>query len=399
MSLLSIHNGTWIHNRFLNGNKVVNISPLLTAEEPECQPCRLIENISRSFIGSVILGTGFLIEPSEAAKLISDNPKNKEVLQPYLSGADLNGDPKQRPSRWAINFHDWELEKARLYPECFSLVDTLVRPQREIVKRAVYRDRWWQYAEKCMRLYETIHKKNRVLVVAQTSKTVAFAFVPSSYVFSMMAVVFDVDQYADFAVYQSTLHNVWAWKYASTLKSDLRYVPTDIAETFPRPIWGIGRAKLQDIEPIGKLYHEHREALMNQVGLGLTNIYNLFHTRDLTPERVAKVSKKSPEEAEAGYVGIIELRRLHVELDTAIRDAYGWNDLNLGHDFIEVETLPENDRVRYTLSPDARKEILKRLLALNHQRAEEQTALAPVKSKTKRPSKIQANNDQGDLFG
>jgi hypothetical protein len=84
----------------------------------------------------------------------------------------------------------------------------------------------------------------------------------------------------------------------------------------------------------------------------------------------------------------------------AIRDAYGWLDLKLGHDFIEVETLPENDRVRYTLSPEARKEVLKRLLALNHQRAAEQAKLAPAaKSKTKRPSKNQANDGQGDLFG
>jgi len=138
---------------------------------------------------------------------------------------------------------------------------------------------------------------------------------------------------------------------------------------------------------------------MRQLWLGLTDIYNLFHTRDLTPERVAKVSKKTLEEAEAGHAGIIELRRLHVELDTAIRDAYGWHDLNLGHDFIEVETLPENDRVRYTLSPEARKEVLKRLLLLNHQRAAEQASSAPAaKSKTKRPRKNQANEGQDDLF-
>jgi hypothetical protein len=137
---------------------------------------------------------------------------------------------------------------------------------------------------------------------------------------------------------------------------------------------------------------------MRHLWLGLTDVYNLFHTRDLTVERVAKVSKKAPEEAEAGYAGLIELRRLHVELDTAIRDAYGWHDLNLGHDFIEVETLPENDRVRYTLSPEARKEVLKRLLALNHQRAAEQAKLAQVKSKAKRSKKTQSAENQGDLF-
>jgi hypothetical protein len=38
---------------------------------------------------------------------------------------------------------------------------------------------------------------------------------------------------------------------------------------------------------------------------------------------------------------------------------------------------PENDRVRYTVSPAARKEVLKRLLALNHQRAKDEGAKAP----------------------
>ena len=133
---------------------------------------------------------------------------------------------------------------------------------------------------------------------------------------------------------------------------------------------------------LGERYHEHRKSLMLSLWLGLTDIYNLFHARDLTPAKVAKVSKKSAEEAERGYEGLLELRRLHVELDLAIRDAYGWQNLPLDHDFHEVETLPENDRVRYTISPAARKEVLRRLLALNHARAEAEKAEAkPTKPK------------------
>ena len=151
---------------------------------------------------------------------------------------------------------------------------------------------------------------------------------------------------------------------------------------------------------IGKSYHEHRRALMKSLWLGLTDIYNLFHTGDLTPVEVARVSKKAMPEAEAGYQGILELRRLHRELDLAVRDAYGWTDLDLDHDFVEVETLPENDRVRYTISPAARKEVLKRLLAENHRRAALQTqateAAAPAKKKRGKKS---ANNEfNGDLF-
>ena len=72
--------------------------------------------------------------------------------------------------------------------------------------------------------------------------------------------------------------------------------------------------------------------------------------------------------AAAGYEALLELRRLHVALDISVRDAYGWKDLDLEHNFHEVETLPENDRVRYTISPAARRDVLKRLLAENYAR-------------------------------
>ena len=121
------------------------------------------------------------------------------------------------------------------------------------------------------------------------------------------------------------LHEVWARKYSGALETRLRYSPSDCFDTFPFPegLWQTANPTLADI---GERYHEHRRALMRQLWLGLTDIYNLFHTRDLTPAQVAKVSKKSPEEAEAGYQGILELRRLHRELDEAIRDAYGWGE-------------------------------------------------------------------------
>jgi len=109
--------------------------------------------------------------------------------------------------------------------------------------------------------------------------------------------------------------------------------------------------------------------------------------------KVAKVSKKPAEEAAHGYEGLLELRRLHVELDLAIRDAYGWQNLPLDHDFYEVETLAENDRVRYTISPAARKEVLRRLPELNHARAEAEKANAKP-AKTKRGKKALSPNDE-----
>lgn len=181
------------------------------------------------------------------------------------------------------------------------------------------------------------------------------------------------DRWDHYSVVQSTLHEVWARKYSGALKQDLRYSPSNCFETFPFPedLWQTADPALAQI---GEHYHEHRRRLMRELWLGLTDIYNLFHASDLSPELVGKVSKKPADVARVGFHGLLELRRLHVALDNAVRDAYGWTDLNLGHDFFDVEALPENDRVRCTISPSARKEVLKRLLALNHQRAKEETA-------------------------
>ncbi len=396
VSLLALRAGAWSSARVLGDMAVSHISALLEAAEDEVGPARLAENDGVSYIGSVILGTGFLLTEERASQLISMREANGQVLMPYLSGADLNSHPQQHPSRWAINFRAMSLEDAQTFVEPFDIVDRLVRPQRERVKRKVYRERWWQYAEKCEALYRAIAGRRRVLVVAQTSKTLAFALVPSTYVFAMMTVVFNLDGFDDFAVFQSSLHNVWAWKYASTLKSDLRYVPTDIAQTFARPRVHVESGR-QILTGIGERYHEHRKSLMVALWLGLTDMYNLFHSRDLSPEQVAKVCKKPAGVAQHGYQLILELRRLHRELDLAVRDAYGWEDLDLGHDFHEVETLPEGDRVRYTISPAARKVVLKRLLDLNHARAAEEKAAGVGKIKGARKKK--AGEGTGELFG
>lgn len=69
-------------------------------------------------------------------------------------------------------------------------------------------------------------------------------------------------------------------------------------------------------------------------------------------------------------------------------------EIVLSHDFYPVETLPENDRTRYTITPQARKELLTRLLRLNHQRAAEEAANVPVKAtKTGKPQRAKKEDE------
>jgi hypothetical protein len=159
---------------------------------------------------------------------------------------------------------------------------------------------------------------------------------------------------------------------------------------------------------------------MLKMQLGLTKTYNAFHAREINAENLTGfknllgLDKKTIEKQygkevwnlwnhlqktegactiEEAIAGIVELRRLHVLMDEAVLEAYGWNfdfaqrpAIKLRHDFYEVDYLPENDRVRYTIHPEARKEILKRLLELNHKIHAEEVA-AGLWEKKKTPAK------------
>jgi hypothetical protein len=398
VSLLGIYKGQWTEKKILDGKAVQVINAYLDDAHDVGAPQILPENAGRMYQGSIVLGDGFLLTDAEADQLRDIDPQNEEVIYGVLNGQELNSNPDQRPERSIINFLNWPLERAEKYEAPLSRLESLVKPAR------IQDDpnaKWWQFWRPRAELYATLRGSRRSFIAAATTKHLNFSALPTNIVFTHALFVFASERWDLYSVVQSSIHEAWARKYSGALETRLRYSPSDCFETFPFPIglWQTANPMLADI---GACYHEHRRTLMRQLWLGLTDIYNLFHERDLTPALVAKVSKKPPEIAEAGFQGLLELRRLHRELDEAIRNAYGWTDLDLGHDFHEVETLPENDRVRYTLSPAARREILKRLLAENHRRAAaEATAaalLAPVKkTRARKPKVIEPIADLFDL--
>jgi hypothetical protein len=95
---------------------------------------------------------------------------------------------------------------------------------------------------------------------------------------------------------------------------------------------------------------------MSSHNAGITKVYNKVHSR------------------EQQHSDIQALRNLHRSIDVAVARAYGWDDLDLEHGFHEVPYLPENDRVRFTISETARVEVLRRLSELNRQRYDEEVA-------------------------
>jgi hypothetical protein len=344
VAMVWLHSGVWTAAAYLDEKTVNGISPYLKSADEVSGPPRVLKaNQSKGFQGTIVLGMGFVMTPEEADSLISENADNKTVLCPYLNGEDISSRFDQSPSRWVINFGDKPLREAESYHECMRIVREKVKPERDALKDKGYREKWWQFGRRAVELYQAIDGMSQVLAMCKVSKYLNMVFVPATLVYSNRLTIFAYDCPSDFAVLQSNIHEPWAREYSATLETRLSYTPTDCFETFPFPV------SKQGMRSVGQTYHEHRERLMRDRHEGLTDLYNRFH---------------DPSEPSAD---IQTLRDLHVEMDQAVAAAYGWTDLALSHGCHETK-----QGIRFTISELARREVLQRLLKLNHERYAEE---------------------------
>jgi len=372
-SRVHIYKGDWRATRSLIGHPVRHISAYLSSQE-DWSPRRLKANEGKAYIGSLLNGIGFVLDGSEAKRLINEDSKYSEIILPYLNGQDINTDPEQKPSRWVINFWDWPEDRARQYEKAVEIAFSRVKPHRDQVSAAKkkVREKWWLYEASAKELYHTIGRghffekhpegwdakqpaRQRVLALTRVSKTLAFSFISPESIFSEQTVIFPLDQGSDFALLQSSIHAVFAWQHSSRMKSDLRYGPSDALEPFPFPA-DFQSTSGDDLDVIGEQFHQERINVMRADHIGLTKLYNRFH---------------DPAERDPRIEG---LRALQREMDAAVARAYGWDDLDLEHGYHEVPYLPENDRVRFTISEAARVDVLRRLSELNRRGYEEEIA-------------------------
>lgn len=331
--------GKWSGRYWLNDKEVDGISPMLAAiSAVRGKPLALASNRLKAFKGPEVNGMGFLLSPDEARRLLQADHRNVDVLQPFLNGDDVTNSPSIQASRWVINFRDWPESRAREYHDCFEIVREKVLPFRQKAKVVALREHWWRFKRLALDLQEAMKSVERVLTCSMISKYSVFDFVPKNVIASHTTIVFALDSFAYLGILQSSVHEVWVWEYMSTFETRKIYVIDDCFETFPFP------ADLNDLESATKHYHEFRSQIMLSCQEGLTKTYNRFHAPCEKSEDIAR------------------LRMLHVEMDQAVAAAYGWTDLDLGHGFHETK-----QGIRYTISESARRTVLDRLLALNHQ--------------------------------
>src|SRR6185437_7011791 len=129
----------------LNLRKVNHISSFLDENQHLSEPYVLFSNVNKSFKGVSVYGDGFILNETKYNELLSENEVNAQAISLYLDGDDLNSYPKQLPTRFVINFHNWKEEACRVnFPTLYEIIRTKVKPEREMLKSdKTARENWW----------------------------------------------------------------------------------------------------------------------------------------------------------------------------------------------------------------------------------------------------------------
>jgi hypothetical protein len=380
-AMVWIYRGNWLGSCWVDGKTASHIDASLTAGDSSVAPFRLEANTGIGFEGAKLSGEGFVVSREWAETLISQSPEYRAVLRPYLTGALLNGSPSLRPSEYVITFYGWPLSRkqtdpeyvgpvAEDYPECLGRVLSHVKPGRDALDPSTpwnkkLRQFWWQFGQWRWALDAALQNANEAFVLSRVTPHIIVEPVSKDWVFSDRLTVFVDPSRLLLALLQSSIHQIWAWRFGTTNLSLLSYSPSACFLSLPLPSYGRGADSA--VEAVNRLVEVRRNIAIDR-NVGLTEVYNCFH----------RPSDSSSD--------VLQLRNLQSDLDCAVMQSYGF-DIDLFHGFHETK-----QGIRFTAGTDAREKLLDRLLALNHERyAAEQQRQQPTKKGSKKARAPRAN--------
>ena len=335
----------------LDGLAVAYINSRLRAGSERTDAVALAVNERVRFRGCKVYGEGFVLTPGERGALVAHDGRNAERTFAYIGGEEINSSASLSFERFVINFAQLTLDAAEGWPDLMAIVRAKVKPERDLARDnadGMHRKKyWWQFAQPRPELFEATAASERCLVNSEVSKHLIFAFQPTERVFSHTLHVYALPAWSSFAVLQSRAHEPWARLLSSSMRTDLRYSATDCFDTFPFPQRD-PRTTIPALEAIGAHLYTTRAAYMLAHQVGLTTTYN----------RLKDPDNHDPE--------IVQLRRLHEDMDRAVLAAYGWTDL-----LVPPYGTPTTDAAKKALER-FEDEVIDKLFALNAERAEEE---------------------------
>jgi hypothetical protein len=335
VSMIGFDRGT-DQSRTLDGELVPQIHSNLTSAANTPSAMTLQENAGICFIGTQKGGDFDL--PPELAKSMLTAPlnvnglSNTEVIKPWVNGSDITGRSR---GMFVVDFGVSMPEtEASFYEMPFEYVKAKVRPHRIQVRRTNHARLWWIHAESRPGMRNALGGKLRYIATPRVAKHRLFVWLDVSVLPDCQLFAFARDDDYFFGVLHSRLHEVWSLAMGTALEDRPRYTPTSTFETFPFP-WAPGK-EAQD-NPLVQAIAQAASELVTKRDAWL-------NPPDAKPETLRKRTLTNLYNERPSW-----LVDAHRTLDEAVFAAYGWP----------------------TILTDA--EVLERLLALNHQRASEES--------------------------
>jgi type II restriction/modification system DNA methylase subunit YeeA len=320
--------------RTLDGIPVAQINSDLTSSSDTTTAFPLKENEGLWAYGSQTKGSFDISDQKAREILTSLSPfglSYQDVVRQGFNGGQL----LDRQSRWVIDFGEsMPMEQAALYEAPFEYVKEVVWKERQDRREKRQKTHWWLHARPSPKYRQMLRSQSRYIATPVTSKHRVFVWLTPSTLIDHAIVALGFEDDYSFGVLHSRAHEVWSRKVGTQVRdaeSGFRYTPSSTFETFPFP-WAPGKEARG--EPLGQAVAQAASELATKRDAWL-------NPPDATAEELNKRTLTNLYNQRPSW-----LADAHRTLDEAVFAAYGWPS---------------------TIT-DA--EILERLLALNHLRAE-----------------------------
>jgi SAM-dependent methyltransferase len=291
--------------------EVDHIAATLSTDLDLSKASRLVANekAKKCFTGQNPVNAGFFLEPHEAKELIAADPRNKEVIFPYMIGRDLIAEGG--PTRWIIDFAQRDLFEAMSYPLPFERIKQTVMPSvleraekekkdtgKEVTRYTRIAQRWWQFYDYRPGTIAAINSVPRYVAVSRVTKRPIFEFVSNEIHADTALVIFPLPDDYSFGILQSGIHFEWFKARCSSLKGDFRYTSDTVFDTFPWPQTPT-RPQIEAVAKEAVALRQLRREVMAKMNWSLRDLYRTLEEPGSNP-----------------------LRDAQARLDTAVRAAY-----------------------------------------------------------------------------
>lgn len=332
---------------------------------PDPQPLFLSKSIVGKGVG---LGSKYFRIDSELA--CRNQLKPDHNIRRFITGINHNSSPDGWGGELVFWFEDIKNENELIQVEAFDIFNNATH--------GLKKNKYWLYRRGAANLYSMLNGLKYCIIRSQTSSTWMFSFWPKVDIFDQSVIAFGSNCRGLYSVINSSIHEAWVMKYGGSLKTDTGYSPSECFHNYPLPYNPITGANVHLASLSVQMENNRREA-SNEYNEGNTDISARIHDSSQNNESIKK------------------LRAALSEIDYGVAVAYGWDDLDLGHGLHETQK-----GIRFTISEEARREVLQRLLKLNHERYEEEVEQGlhdkkKKKASTPRKKKKFPAKDDGNL--